>query len=163
MAGIDAIKHPISNQPTMTAQQRKENQEKVAAGVGGAAGLTKSATNMASKRAMQAEATLKKANNVLTGTNNAIIKSSETATNLWQKFKLDKLTITNKITKWIDAFKGSKFVSAIIKSPIVKKAAGLFGGVLAFFVLITGVNKAVKTGAIAVDDFKHQFDEMRNM
>ena len=50
----------------------------------------------------------------------------------------------------------------LLKVPFTKKVAGFFGGALAFFVLITGVNKAVKTGEIAVDDFKHQLNEMRN-
>lgn len=82
MAGIDAIKYPISNQPTMTAQQRKENQEKVAAGVGGAAGLSTSATKMASKKALQAESALAKSSQILTETNAAVIKSSEATISL---------------------------------------------------------------------------------
>lgn len=163
MSGIDAIKYPTSTQPTMTAKQRKENQEKVATGVGGAAGLSTSATKMAGKRALQAEHALSKSSKIITDTNAAIIKNSDTVTSLWTKFKMDKIQITNKITNWIDSFKGSKLISPIIKSPIVKKGAGLFGGALAFFVLVTGVNKACQTGAIAVEDFKHQFNEMRNM
>lgn len=161
MTGINAIQYP-STQPSMTAKQRQENQEKVAAGVGGAAGLTKSATNMASKRGLQAENALAKSSEIITETNNAVIKSSETATNLWTKFKLDKIRITNKITKWIETFKGSKLIAPIIKSSIVNKGAKLFGGTLAFFVLVTGVNKACKTGQLAINDFKKQYDEMRN-
>ena len=58
--------------------------------------------------------------------------------------------------------KNSKFIGPIINSPVTKKLAGVAGGALAFFVLVTGVNKAVKTGAIAVDDFKHQFHEFNS-
>ena len=163
MAGIDAIKYPISNQPTMTAQQRKENQEKVAAGVGGAAGLSTSATKMASKKALQAESALAKSSQILTETNAAVIKSSEATISLWTTFKSNIKMYKKDILNRLDKFKDAKFIGPILKSPIIKKAAGLFGGALAFFVLITGVNKAVKTGAIARDHFQHQFNEMRNI
>ena len=48
MTRIPSINANTTN-PSMTAQQRKEKSEQVAAGVGGAAGLTTSATKMAGK------------------------------------------------------------------------------------------------------------------
>ena len=82
-------------------QNRKEKQEQVAAGVGGAAGLSQT-TKLASKR-------------------------------------------------------------GLTTFPLLKHCAGFLGGALAFFVLVTGVNKAVKTGAIAVDDFKHQINDFKSI
>lgn len=164
MTGINAIQYP-STQPSMTAKQRQENQEKVAAGVGGAAGLTKSATNMASKRGLQAQAGEKayqQATQLLTETNKATIKASETATGLWNTFKANVKLYKKDIIKRLDGLKDTKFIGAIVKSPIVKKLAGLFGGALAFFVLVTGINKAFKTGELAFTDLKHQYNEMRN-
>lgn len=166
MAGINAITYQTSNQPTMTAKQRQEHQEKVAAGVGGAAGLTTSATKMASKRGLQAEAGEKayqQVTHMITEANKTVIKTSETATGLWSTFKANVKLYTKDITKRLEAFKNSKFIGPIVKSPIAKKFAALFGGALAFFVLVTGINKAFKTGEIAFDDLKNQYQEMRNM
>lgn len=152
--------------PTMTAQQRQENQEKVAAGVGGTAGLYK----MASKKGLQAqshaqtgEKVYQKATELLTETNKAVINSSEKVTGLWNKFKADVKFFTEDITTKFYKFKNSKFIGSIVKSPIIKKVAGFLGGALAFFVLVTGINKACKTGELAFDDLKLQYNEMRNM
>lgn len=152
--------------PIIPAQQRQENQEKVAAGVGGAAGLTTSATKMASKRGLQAqtgERAYQQATRMLTETNKAVINSSEKATSLWNTFKTNIKIYSNDIIKKLQKFKDSKFIGPIVKSPIIKKVAGFFGGALAFFVLVTGINKAFKTGELAFDDLKHQYNEMRNM
>ena len=60
------------------------------------------------------------------------------------------------------SIKGNKFINRIIESPLTKKAAGVFGAGLAFFVLVTGVNKAFKTGTVAYGDIKYQLDELKS-
>jgi hypothetical protein len=148
----------------LTHEQRVERREDVAAGVGGAAGLTASATKMASKRGVQAktgEQVLQGMMTKVTNTTKAVNQNTKVATGLWAKFKHNITMYTQDIMKRLEALKGNKFVSRIIDSPITKKAAGVFGAGLAFFVLVTGVNKAFKTGAVAYSDFKYQLDDMK--
>lgn len=162
MTRISAIS---SQTPTMTTQQR-ENQEKVAAGVGGVAGLSTSATKMAGKKGLQTQVGEKAYQNtihMLTETNKAVINSSEKVTGLWNTFKNDIKRFSNDIITKLQKFKDSKFIGPIIKSPIIKNIAGFLGGALAFFVLVTGINKAFNTGELAFDDLRHQYNEMRNM
>ena len=61
----------------LTAQQRKEKSEQVAAGVGGAAGLTTSATKMAGKRGLQAEQSLSNMLGTVTKTQQAVNKTQK--------------------------------------------------------------------------------------
>ena len=161
MTRIPSINANTTN-PSMTAQQRKEKSEQVAAGVGGAAGLTTSATKMAGKRGLQAEQSLSNMLGTVTKTQQAVNKNSKAVTGLWGTFKNNIKVYSADIFARLNKLKDAKFIGPIIKSPFTKKVAGFFGGALAFFVLITGVNTAVKTGEIAVDDFKHQLNEMRN-
>lgn len=161
MAGIPSI-NANTTSPSMTAQQRKEKSEQVAAGVGGAAGLTTSATKMASKKGLQAEQSLSNMLEAVTKTQQAVNKNSKAVTGLWGTFKNNIKVYSADILARLNKLKDAKFIGPIIKSPFTKKVAGFFGGALAFFVLVTGVNKAVKTGEIAIDDFKYQLNEMRN-
>lgn len=160
MAGIPSLTANTTS-TSMTAAQRKERNEQVAAGVGGAAGLSTSATKMASKRGLQAEQSLSNMLETVTKTQQAVNKNTKAATGLWATFKNNIKVYSADILARLNKLKDTKFIGPIIKSPFTKKVAGFFGGALAFFVLITGVNKAIKTGAIAVDDIKHQINEMR--
>ncbi len=147
------------NQSQSKRQQATETTEKVAAGVGGAAGLTKTATNMASKRGILAtERTFQGMMSSLTNGASTITEGSQQALTLWGKFKNNTKVFTADILRRFKALENSKFIGAIIKSPIAKKAAAVFGGVLAFFVLVTGVNKAVKTGIEAAGDVKSKLE-----
>ena len=149
------------NRPRLTQEQRERNQQ-VATGVGGVAGLSASATNMASKRAMRAksgEQVLQQMMNTVETTTRTVNQNTQAAKGLWATFKHNIKMYTDDILKRLDTLKNTKFIGSIINSPITKKLAGIFGGALAFFVLVTGVNKAIKTGAIAVDDLKHQIQE----
>lgn len=146
-------------------QERKEKKEQVAAGVGGAAGLSTTATKYASRKGLKAEAgehVLQQMMHTVTETTNAVNKNAKTAKGLWATFKSNISMYTKDIMTRLEHFKNSKFIGPIINSPFTKRLAGFAGGALAFFVLVTGVNKAVKTGAIAIDDFKHQFNEFNS-
>jgi hypothetical protein len=147
-----------------TAEERKHNQEKVAAGVGGAAGLSKTATKMAGKRGLKAEAAEHGLQNMMESverTTRAAKKNTEAAKGLWSTFKANIKFYTNDIIKRLESLKNSKYIGPILNNPVTKKLAAAAGGALAFFVLVTGINKAVKTGSIAVDDFKQQYREYR--
>lgn len=160
-----------SNQQTaqphkkLTHEERKQKQEQVATGVGGAAGLSTTATKMAGKRGLKAEVAEQSLQHMLENvqrTTNAAKKNAKVAKGLWGTFKANIKYYTNDIIKRLESVKNSKFIGPILNNPVTKKLAAAAGGALAFFVLVTGINKAVKTGAIAVDDFKHQYGEYRS-
>ena len=153
-----------AEQRPLTQQERRERREDVATGVGGAAGLTASASKMASRRGVKAktgEQVLQGMMNNVTQTTRAINQNTQVATGLWARFKSNIKMYTQDILKRLENLKSNKYIGKIIDSPITKKAAGLFGAGLAFFVLVTGVNKAFKTGEVAVVDFKNQLNDLR--
>ena len=141
--------------PSSTGNKTKTDQ--VAAGVGGAAGVTTSATKMAGKRGLS----LQKMMANVTSTAERVSENAEKATTLWGKFKKNTTIFTKDILARFKALENTKFIGAIVKSPIVKKSAALFGGALAFFVLVTGVNKAVKTSVQAAGDIKNKVENLR--
>ncbi len=164
MAGIEAVNLSKLNtvHSNLTPEERKKRQENVATGVGGAAGLTASATKMASKRGLQAQAvepTLQHMMQTVQNTTNAVNKNQRAARGLWAQYKANIQIYTQDLLKRLKSLKNSKVLGPIINSPITEKAAKFGGGALAFFVLVTGVNKAVKTGALAFDDLKNQYHE----
>lgn len=149
------------HRPRLTPEQRERN-EQVATGVGGVAGLSASATKMAGKRGMRAksgEQVLQQMMNTVETTTRTVNQNTKVAKGLWGTFKHNITMYTDDILRRLNSLKNHKFIAKIIDSPITKKAAGFFGGALAFFVLVTGINKAFKTGSIAVDDFKKQIRE----
>ncbi len=159
MTGVPAVS-PF-NPSTTHSQRREQNQEAVATGVGATAGLTTAATKAAGKRGLQS------GEKVLTSMLDSAQAAAKTAgqnskevTGLWNSFKLNIAKYTKDILTRVEKFKNTKYIGAIVKSPITKGLASFCGGALAFFVLITGVSKAIRTGAIAVDDLKKQYNEM---
>lgn len=158
---------PISG-PQRTTDPRTNNTEKkeqVAAGVGGAAGLSQ-ATKMAGKKGLQAEKgekALQQMLNTVQATTQTVNKNSKAVEGLWGTFKYNIQMYSKDILMRLEKFKNSKFIGPIVNSPITKKLSTVAGGALAFFVLVTGVNKAVKTGAIAIDDFKNQINEFKSV
>ncbi len=167
MAGIAATgQTPIR---TTAPNISREKKEEVATGVGAAAGITSasglanSATRAAGKKALKAEAAEKTLGKMLDGVQTAsrnVSKNTKEVTGLWKTFKANIAKYTNQLNGYVAKFKETKYIGAIIKSPVTKYLTKFFGGALAFFVLVTGVSKAVRTGAIAVDDFKSQYNDL---
>lgn len=142
-----------------------DRKQQVATGVGGAAGLSTTATKMAGKRGLKAEAaeqTLQHMMENVQRTTNIAKRNTKTAKGLWQTFKANIKFYTNDIIKRLESVKNSKLLGPLLNNPVTKKLASAAGGALAFFVLVTGVNKAVKTGSIAFNDFKSQYNEYMN-
>ena len=128
--------------PYSTTSRNNNKTEQVAAGVGGAAGVTTSATNMAGKRGLLArEKTLQQMMENVTTTAGKVTENANKATSLWGNFKQNTKIFTADIVKKFKALEDTKIIGAIVQNPIVKKSAAVFGGVLAFFVLVTGINK----------------------
>lgn len=148
--------------PYSTTSKNNNKTEQVAAGVGGAAGVTASATSMAGKRGLLGrEKTLQQMMENVTATASKVNENAGKATTLWGKFKQNTKIFTADIAKRFKALEDTKYIGAIVKSPIVKKSAAVFGGVLAFFVLVTGVNKAFKTSVEAVGDIQNKVHTLR--
>ncbi|MBQ8668501.1 hypothetical protein IJ472_01880 [bacterium] len=152
-----------AEQRPLTREERVERRENVATGVGGAAGLTASASKMASRKVVKAktgEQVLQGMMTQVTNTTKAVNQNTKVATGLWARFKSDITMYTKDILKRLEGLKTNKYIARLIESPLTKKAAGVFGAGLAFFVLVTGVNKAFKTGTVAVGDLKAKLQDI---
>ncbi len=152
-----------AEQRPLTREERVERRENVATGVGGAAGLTASASKMASRKVVKVktgEQVLQGMMTQVTNTTKAVNQNTKVATGLWARFKSDITMYTKDILKRLEGLKTNKYIAKLIESPLTKKAAGVFGAGLAFFVLVTGVNKAFKTGTVAVGDLKAKLQDI---
>jgi hypothetical protein len=168
MQAVDNVNYRTPGMGLLTTPTNKnDRKDQVAAGVGVGAGATQAGKFMG-KRALkangvaQAESTLQGMLTRVTETTSAVKRNSEVTTGLWATFKNNVKFYTKDITKRFEELKSVKFVGKIVNSPIGKKAASVVGGSLAFFVLITGLSKAVNTGKIAVDDFKNKYEDMNS-
>lgn len=155
----------INREAVRTPEQRQKRQEQVASGVGGAAGVG-AATKFAGKRALKHEAKSEMLTDMyaqVSRTMNSVNEGSQVSSGLWHAFKANMTKYTKSVETLLLKFKESKFIGPIIKSPVTAKFSTLAGGALAFFVLVTGINKAARSGSLAVEDLKdkyHQYKEV---
>lgn len=160
MAGVQALSFtskPRVNQPV--DRDKKEKAQDVATAVGGT-GFAAKASRMASKRGLQqGESTLQSmmqtTQNVMQGTSRTIKESKGLAASFKRHYKMFKGDAIKFFSKWKD----SKILGPIIKSPVIKGIASGFGGILAVFVLISGVNRAIENGELAFNDLKNQYSK----
>jgi len=146
---LDSSYNPVTDQQRA---KRKVTKEHVAEGVGVTGAVTYQAKQFATKRSI---------NTMMENVTNAAritSQNSREASTLLGKFKLDIGRFTKDITARVMKLENMKFIGPIIKSPIVKGACGVFGFTMAFFALVTGVNKAVDNGRIAVGDIQSRFN-----
>ena len=143
MSGIEAINNirtPIN--PTQS-QQKKEKTEK-AATVVGSTGFVATATKYASKQGLKAEAGEKVLQTMMEKSQQAAritSKGIKESTGFIAKFKKNMKLFSGDFMEIAAKLKNNKILGPIVKNPITKKLAGAFGGVMAFFVLVTGVSK----------------------
>mgnify|MGYP006872971514 CR=1 FL=1 len=133
------------------AQKRKQTTENVATGVG----VTGYASRYASKRGILGS--------MLGKTNQAAHVAApkiKEATTLFGKFKQNTTYYTEYLMNLFKNYENSRFIGPIVKNPIVRKATGGLGAIMAFFVLVTGVRKAAENGASALNKAKHKYDYM---
>lgn len=140
---------PVNNLSYEQAQKRKQTTENVATGVG----VTGYATRYAGKKGILGSMLGK--TNATMHVANAEIRQ---ATTLIGRFTQNTKFYTKKIINFLANYENSKILGPIVKNPIIKKCAGGFGTVMAFFVLITGVRKAVENGSSVLDRAKHKYD-----
>lgn len=160
MAGVQAISFtskPRVNQPV--DRDKKEKAQDVATAVGGT-GFAAKASRMASKRGLQqGESTLQTmmqtTQNVMQGTGRTIKESKGLIASFKRHYKMFKGDAIKFFSKWKDR----KVLGPIVKSPVVRGIASGFGGILAVFVLISGVNRAIENGELAFNDLKNQYSK----
>lgn len=146
MATVVPINENVSQ---VQAQRRRKTTETVATGVG----VTGYATRYASKRGILGSM-LGRTNQTMHIANSEI----KQATTLFGKFSANAKYFTQKIIKFFSNYENSRIIGPIVKNPIVQKCAGGFGTIMAFFVLVTGVRKAIESGSSAISNAKHRYD-----
>jgi hypothetical protein len=133
--------------------KRKDTEQKVATGVG---------TTAAGAAAYQAKRTtvnrtLQTWFTNLTNTTRTARQNAAEVTGLFGKFKNNFAKFSGDIMSHAMKFKEMKVIGPIVKSPIMKGTAGIFGGAMAFFALVTGIDKAYRNGKLAVCDVRNRF------
>ena len=151
--GFNAI--PEYQRLTPEQQKRRETTQNVATGVG-AAGVTAQATTYASKQGVYAR--FKGFLGTTTKTAKTLERNSAEVTGLWNKFFRDIKIFSADAMARISKYKEWKFIGPIVKSPVAKAATGVFGATMAFFVLVSGVQKAVDNGRLALNDLHRRID-----
>lgn len=146
----------INNQPA-SHDNRRKTQEAVAVGAGATAGAART-TNVVTNL-KKGEPVFKGAIEWLKKITTSLNKTNETSGRLISKFKQDMAEFSTDIMKHLEKFNGSKFLTRFVKSSAAKGISTIGGGILAFFVLITGINKAVNTGEIAIGNLKPDKDK----
>lgn len=133
--------------------KRKDAEQKVATGVGatGAGAAAYQAKRTTVNRTLQGWFTN------LTNTTKAARQNAAEVTGLAGKFKQNFARFSSDIMSKAMKFKEMKFIGPIVKSPVMKGAAGIFGGAMAFFALVTGIDKAYRNGRLAVADIGGKF------
>lgn len=126
--------------------KRKETEQKVATG----AGVTGAAAYQAKRTSVNR--TLQGMFAKVTDVTRTTRQNAAEVTGLIGKFKHNFAKFSGHIIEQAMKFKDVKYVGAIVKSPVMRGVAGVFGGAMAFFALVTGVDKAVRNGRLAVAD-----------
>lgn len=82
-----------------------------------------------------------------------LTKSEKFINKIFGNFRKNVQTFSKDIAARLAKLQNVKIIGPIITSPAIKAFSGALGGILAFFVLITGISKAFKTGEMAAMDF----------
>ncbi|MBP3820899.1 hypothetical protein J6G99_04560 [bacterium] len=136
-----------------TPEQKARHQEKaqeVAAGTGVAGAASYQAKRYATKQTLNGMFTK------VTEASKIAHQNTKVASGLWGKFKYDIGRFSTSIMNQVAKFENMKIIGPIIKSPIMKGTANCFGIGMAFFALVTGLDKAYRNGKFAVLDLKEK-------
>lgn len=149
------------NNPIFTANiinadtsNKKETGQHVAEGVGVTGVVSHQARRYATKKTVL--------NNMMENVSNAARLTSQNAreaTTLWGKFQINITRFTKDITARVMKFQDMKFIGPIIKSPVMKGACSIFGFTMAAFALVTGINKAMENGKLALNDINQKLNK----
>lgn len=147
-----------------TSKEKKEKAATIVGGAGFATTANKYAKGYASRRGLASgESTLQRMLEATTRTARQSSKIAKESGSLLAKFKANVQIYTADALKAFSKLQNNRIIGAIVKNPLIKKVASGFGVVMAFFVLVTSLTKAVENGSLAVNDAKEKFNQMRYM
>ena len=139
-----------SNLTPEQKQQRRQQTQEVAVGVGTAGVTAQVGTARGTTLRNMYEKVLK--------TSKLTAQNKDVATGIWANLVRNTKRFSNYAMTKLKTLENVKFIGPIIKSPITKKLTGVFGGVMAVFVLISGWSEASRNGKITVADIKQRLD-----
>ena len=142
---------PINRVNSNQYDSSRQKKEAAAVGVGGAAGIAGSSKIVSNVK--KGEPVFNGAVKTLKNFVSSFNKNSGTSHKLLSNFKSNVVKFSADIMRRLEKYNGSK-LGKLIKLPVAKGLSTVIGGVLAFFVLVTGVNKAIDTGELAVGNMK---------
>jgi len=158
MAVIVPITSEISTAPKENRKEKAQN----AAAAGGAAGCTvQTAKTIATRRAARKELAANTLRDTFTGvakTAKTVKKNSKEVTGLLSQFFKNAKDFSDDMMKVFARVKRDKAVSALLKNPVLRGISGAFGYSMAFFVLVSGLTKAVDNGKITIGDLKDKLE-----
>ena len=136
---------PVTFNGNPDSRTRTEN---AATGVGVAGATTAYASRKAASKGVWATVgnTASRASQFTQKTADIMTTTSKSAgwfKKLAASFRLKKAAYIEDFTKLAARVKNMKFIGAILNNPLAKKAGALFGGTMAFFVLVPSVLKMV--------------------
>ncbi len=164
MVGIHAVSF-TSNQPTQQPQAAKENKEKVqdaATAVGGTGYVAEKASKLAGRKGLQGEKGVTEVIDTTRQFMQGTGKTIKEANGFIAKFKNYYKTYFQDAKNWFKKLESSKYLSKLAKSKVTEWIASAFGGTLAVFVLISGINRAAENGTLAVCDLKDKYHQLMN-
>lgn len=153
---------------TGNAPIQRDRKEKVqdAATVAGGTGFVAGASKIAGKKGLTAVTSAERG---IRTTMDAATEAAELASRgikegsgYLSKFKVLSQKYYGDAIKFLSKFKDNKFIRPIIKSPVGRGIASVFGGTLAFFVLISGIAEAAESGQSAISDIKRRYGKIVN-
>ena len=128
--------------------RRKENVEVAALGIGTAGAVSHQAQQQVTK------SYLRSMFSSVTEGSKVIRTNVGEATTLFGRYKQNVVRYTKYAMKQLSRFENSKYIAPLFKNKMVLGAASVFGTVMAFFALVTGVNKSIDNGKLMVGDIK---------
>ncbi len=146
-----------SNDNRRIVSQEKKDDIRDGAVVGGAAGAGYSAArNNVMKSIKDAESACK------AGKAAAAAKVAKNSSGLFAGFKNNAKVLTQKLVTKLDNIKASKYIKPIINNRATRFACGIFGGILAGCVLISGIGTLYSNTTKIVEHYVPRYAEKAN-
>ena len=136
---------------TSAEDKREQHVQNAALGIGTTGAVSYQAKQYAAK------SSLKNMFGTVTQAGKTVSTNAKEAATLWGKYKQNVVRYTKFAIEWVSKFENSKYLKPFFKNKLVLGAASAFGTVMAFFALVTGVNKSIKNGKLMIGDLEDKF------
>ncbi|MBD5402642.1 hypothetical protein HDR58_07580 [bacterium] len=153
---VQSISFTSNNQP-----QKNNTKEKVqeTATIAGGTGYLAKAMQNAQKTVNEGEKVVRTTMETTTKAAKLTSRITKESTGFITKFQKHMQKYAAEFMNFVSKFTNNKYLSPIVKSPIVGKCSKAFGGVMAFFALASGLTKAAENGSLAICDIKNTFKQ----